>query len=161
MALLAVLAAIGAPQYFGALNHARVARAIADVRALDRDIQMHEILKGCLPSTLAEIDRAQLTDPWHRPYVYAPLGKLPGGGGNGGRGGGAGEGNISCTACNGACAPPSAARKDRSLVPINATFDLYSLGKDGRSVAPLTAADSHDDIVRGNDGGFIGLARDF
>ena len=50
------------------------------------------------------------------------------------------------------------ARKDRFLVPINSTYDLYSVGKDGKTVAALTAKASKDDIVRANDGAFIGLA---
>ena len=35
------------------------------------------------------------------------------------------------------------------------------MGKDGLSTAPLKAAGSLDDVVRANDGGFIGLAEDF
>ena len=49
-------------------------------------------------------------------------------------------------------------RMDKNLVPINADFDLYSKGRDGKSQQPLTAKDSLDDIVRGNDGGYYGLA---
>jgi general secretion pathway protein G len=50
------------------------------------------------------------------------------------------------------------ARTDKNLVPINADYDLYSMGKDGKSDSPLTANDSLDDIVRGNNGAFIGVA---
>ena len=32
------------------------------------------------------------------------------------------------------------------------------MGKDGDSKAPLTAQASRDDIIRANDGGYIGLA---
>jgi general secretion pathway protein G len=53
------------------------------------------------------------------------------------------------------------ARKDRFLVPINSDFDLYSMGKDGDSKAPFTAKASRDDIVRVNDGGYVGLAEEF
>jgi general secretion pathway protein G len=35
------------------------------------------------------------------------------------------------------------------------------MGADGASVGPLTAAPSRDDIVRANDGGFVGLASEF
>jgi general secretion pathway protein G len=52
-------------------------------------------------------------------------------------------------------------RKDKNLVPINADFDLYSMGKDGASVPPLTAQASRDDIVRGSNGRFVGLGSDF
>jgi general secretion pathway protein G len=46
-------------------------------------------------------------------------------------------------------------------VPINSDFDFYSMGKDGRTTAPLTAAQSQDDVIRASDGGFIGLGKDY
>ena len=52
-------------------------------------------------------------------------------------------------------------RKDQNLVPINSDYDLYSLGEDGDSKAPLTARASHDDIIRANNGNFIGLGEDY
>ena len=52
-------------------------------------------------------------------------------------------------------------RKDKFQVPLNSTYDLYSLGKDGVSDEPLTAKPSWDDIVRANDGAFIGLATQY
>ena len=52
-------------------------------------------------------------------------------------------------------------RKDRFLVPINSDFDLYSMGKDRISQIPLTAKASRDDIIRANDGAYIGLAYAF
>ncbi len=87
-----------------------------------------------LPETLAEIGRGNFKDPWGNEYVYLKFDP------NGGVGG---------------------ARKNRFMVPLNSTFDLYSKGKDGASSPPLTAASSHDDIVRANDGGFVGLAEDY
>jgi general secretion pathway protein G len=50
---------------------------------------------------------------------------------------------------------------DRFLHPLNSDFDLYSMGKDGLSQAPITARASQDDIIRASDGGFIGLAAQF
>ena len=73
------------------------------------------------------------TDPWGNPFQYTNLGT----------------------------APPGAARKDKFLVPINSDFDLYSMGPDGESVAALTAKPSRDDIIRANDGGFVGLASEY
>jgi len=52
-------------------------------------------------------------------------------------------------------------RKDKNLVPINSDYDLYSMGPDGKTTSALTAAISQDDIVRGRDGIFIGLAADY
>lgn len=48
--------------------------------------------------------------------------------------------------------------KDHNLVPSNSDYDLYSLGKDKQSVSPLTAKASNDDIIRANNGDFVGLA---
>ena len=52
-------------------------------------------------------------------------------------------------------------RMDRFLHPINSDYDLYSMGKDGETVLPLTARKSHDDVIRANDGSFVGLAVEF
>jgi general secretion pathway protein G len=74
-----------------------------------------------------------LLDPWGAPYVYLNLDGVPIG----------------------------LMRKDQALVPINSDYDLYSKGPDGASVAPLTAVTSRDDIVRANNGSFIGIASDY
>ena len=84
-----------------------------------------------LPTSLAAVNRATYNDPWDRPYVYL---KLDGSKSNG------------------------KARKDHFLVPLNSDFDLYSVGKDGASSPALTAKASADDVIRANNGGFIGLA---
>ncbi len=77
------------------------------------------------------------------------------GGGNSGTGGGQGHGNQ---------VPPQVQglmRRDRNLVPLNTRFDLYSQGKDGESRPPLTAKASWDDVLRANDGSFVGLASNY
>ncbi|HSF04629.1 MAG TPA: prepilin-type cleavage/methylation domain-containing protein, partial [Methylomirabilota bacterium] len=89
-----------------------------------------------LPTDLVEIGQGSLRDPWGRPYVYL----------------------------NFAAAGPNAKsqmRKDRFLVPLNSTYDLYSTGKDGKTQPALTAKVSWDDVVRANDGGYVGLASSY
>lgn len=133
MAIIATLASITVPIYIGLTDRARIAKAIADIRILESEIAMFELERTRLPVNLDEIDRAALKDPWDNPYEYLSF----------------------------AAAGPAwrgAARKDHSLVPLNSTYDLYSKGKDGASATPLTAAASGDDIIRANDGGYIGLA---
>ena len=136
MAIIGTLLAIALPILQTALDKARITRAIGDIGALQTDIAAFEAGGKGLPEALADIDRSTLMDPWGNPYEYLNFHVDQGGGGP----------------------PPGGARKDRFLVPINSTYDLYSMGKDGESVAPLTAKTSKDDIVRANDGGFIGLA---
>jgi general secretion pathway protein G len=43
-------------------------------------------------------------------------------------------------------------------VPLNSDYDLYSRGKDGLSQPRITDPVSLDDVIRGNDGAFLGLA---
>lgn len=131
MTIIGLLAGLGVPKLSEAVEQAKVARAIGDLRAIA--IELNSL--DSLPASLAAIGQDTRLDPWGRPYVYY---KFPDGKGK---------------------APPKGARKDRFLVPINSAFDLYSVGKDGATNAPLTAKASQDDVVVANDGGFIGLAK--
>jgi general secretion pathway protein G len=133
--IVAVLVAIATPMVQDVLEKARVARAIGDVRAVQTDLQTYEIDGNGLPGSLSEIGRGDMRDPWGNAYRYL---RFPDDG-----------------------SKPRGARKDRFLVPVNSTFDLYSVGKDGNTNAAMTASSSQDDIVRANDGGFIGLASKF
>ena len=42
-------------------------------------------------------------------------------------------------------------------MPLNDDYDLYSRGKDGLTATGVSAARSLDDVVRANNGIFIGL----
>ena len=55
----------------------------------------------------------------------------------------------------------AAARKDRALNPINTDFDLYSVGADGQTHGQVSHRRSADDVLRANNGRFIGLGADF
>ena len=92
---------------------------------------------GRLPTDLTEIGEPNATDPWGRPYEYTLIF------------------GLDKTEIEGKL------RKDRFLIPLNTDFDLYSIGKDGMSAAPLTAEESWDDIVRANNGGYIGLGHKY
>ena len=145
IAIIGTILAIALPMFQSVLDQARVARAIGDISTLQTDIAAYEAGGKGLPESLATIGRASLLDPWGSPYQYLNF-ELAAGGGGGSKGKGKGGG------------VPVGARRDRFLVPINSTYDLYSMGKDGKTVVALTAKASRDDIVRANDGGFIGLA---
>jgi general secretion pathway protein G len=142
LAIVGVLAAIASTSYEAYIERVRVLRAVIEIRNIATTLEGYLGEGGSLPPTLADAGLGAPKDPWGHPYRYLPLAgkKLPGGGGGG---------------------PPAQARKDRFLVPINTDFDLYSVGKDGKSVAALTAAASRDDVVRAANGAFIGLASKF
>ena len=137
ISIVATLAGIAAPIFGTYIDKARSQKAVSDIRTtLQAGITLYEFSHDMLPVSLADINRGGILDPWGRTYEYL----------------------------NFAAAGPSwkgKARKDRFLVPLNSDYDLYSMGKDGRSVSPLTAKHSADDIIRANDGAYMGLASKF
>ncbi|HEX4597888.1 MAG TPA: prepilin-type N-terminal cleavage/methylation domain-containing protein [Burkholderiaceae bacterium] len=134
MAILAVLATIAVPSYSTYIDRAKVTQAQADIVQTEVAIAQYLSDHASLPPDLTVLNSVNPTDPWGNPYQYLNLG-LRGATGR--------------------------ARKDKSLVPINSDYDLYSVGKDGQSVPALTAKVSQDDVVRGRNGAFVGLGADF
>lgn len=136
VAIIAILAAIALPAYSDYAYKARVARCKAEIMTLQASIAAYKVFNNRQPDTLAHVGYGDLLDPWGHPYQYL---------------------NIADGSVNG----KGSFRKDRFLNPLNSDFDLYSMGADGLSQTPLSAAVSHDDIIRASNGGFIGLASDF
>jgi general secretion pathway protein G len=134
VSIILTIAALAVPNLLAAMNQARIAKAVGDIHAIGTDIQGYEVINHAYPNTLDDIGYGTFNDPWGNPYQYLNFA------------GAQGKGKM---------------RKDRFLVPINTFFDLYSMGPDGASVAPLTAKASHDDIIWANDGDYVGVASDY
>jgi general secretion pathway protein G len=49
-------------------------------------------------------------------------------------------------------------RWDKQDKPLNKDYDLLSMGKDGKTDVKLWKTDAFDDIIRCNDGAYVGLA---
>jgi len=133
VAMILTIAAIAMPAYMKAVHRARAVKAIGDLKAIAVEIDL-ATANGLLPLDLAAIGMDGLRDPWGNAYVYVRL-----------------DGRRT----------RGRARKDKNLVPINSDYDLYSVGRDGITASALTSEPSWDDVVRGNDGGFYGLATDY
>jgi general secretion pathway protein G len=135
IALSAVLLSIAVPAYQSYVQRAQTAAAIADIGQIQMLVYRYASANnGTLPPDLPTIGMDTKVDPWGSPYYYHTT---VGGTGNG------------------------VSRKDKSLHPINTDFDLYSSGPDRKSVAALTAKPSQDDIIRANDGSFVGAAANY
>lgn len=139
MSIIATLVIIALPAFESSRERAHIARAIGDIKAIEADILAYEAEHDVTPPDLISVGRDRLLDPWGNPYRYLSF----------------------FHATNNPNQKPPNARKDRFLIPINSAFDLYSRGPDGRSQPPLTASESRDDVVRANDGGYVGLARGY
>ncbi len=134
IAIIGVLVAIALPKYNDYRERVKQTQAANDIAVLQILVQNYHLNANAYPATLADVGNGDKLDPWGRPYVYQEV--------------------MSATGVG-------KARKDRKLNPINSDFDLYSLGKDGKSRTQLTNKESLDDVVRANDGAYIGLAADY
>ena len=136
IASIGILTAIAVPSYQNYYYQAQVAEAIGDIKSLEVAIaQFQADNVDALPNSLSDVGAGNKLDPWGHPYQYLVI------------------------PLNGSSL--GLVRKDKSLHPINSDYDLYSLGRDGKSVPALTAAASQDDIIRANNGQFVGLASNF
>ena len=136
VAIVAVLVAVAVPQYVGYVRRTEVKQAVVDIRMFEMRIGHYRTEMAALPNDLGGMLDSLPSDPWGNPYQYLNLQS--------------GEPGLDAES-----------RKDKNLVPINSDYDLYSKGPDGESWAPLTAAQSLDDVVRANNGSFVGLAEDY
>lgn len=136
MVVAVLLVTLAIPSYEMFTRRAKVAGAIGDVAEFSLAIESFRLRNNDrIPMTLEEMGMAVPLDPWGRPYAFLNI-----------RAAGPGVGGL---------------RKDGQLNPLNTDFDLYSLGKDGKSASPLSAKASRDDVVRANNGAFIGLGEDY
>jgi general secretion pathway protein G len=135
LAIIGVLAGIAIPAFENGKDKARVLVTISEIKTIQNKIMEYFDENKCFPPSLADIGFGDQRDPWGNPYQYLRITGKPGEVGK--------------------------LRKDRNTIPINTDFDLYSKGKDGKTVSALTAQASQDDIVRANNGGYIGLASEY
>jgi general secretion pathway protein G len=137
-AIVALLFAVAIPGYQTLIERQRVGQAVRDLSELAMRIEKYRTVHDLqLPDSLAVLGaEAPLTDPWGYGYQYLNFG-------------------------SGAKGIQGMIRKDHNLHPLNTEFDLYSIGRDGKTMPPLTGKASRDDVVWARDGAFIGLARDY
>jgi general secretion pathway protein G len=146
--IVLTLAGIAVPLTADYIHQANVARAITEIRGLEKEIIFFETEKGRYPGwppamleTMHEIGRDTFKDPWGTPYQYRNLaqGPLTGGG------------------------KPKFCRRDRSYNPLNYDFDLYSVGPDRQipTHKQITVNKGADDIVLAANGRYVGEGAKF
>ena len=133
-AVIGLLIVVAVPQYNDYRERVDINQAVNDIGAISLVITDFMITNnGQLPTSLAAIGMNGMKDPWGNTYQYV----------------------------NHLTEPPGRYRKDKNLVPINSDYDDYSMGKDGATVPPLNPPVSRDDIIRANDGGWVGKAEEY
>jgi general secretion pathway protein G len=149
IAIMGILTSIGLPYYIKYREKARIAVAITEIKFIEKEIVNFVVENGELPEDLSEIEMDRVLDPWGRPYHYLKTQGV------------CDEKDKGKKDDKGDKEKEDKIRKDHSQHPLNCDFDLFSVGKDGRSNAPLTSKISQDDIVRANNGGFVDLASNY
>jgi general secretion pathway protein G len=129
---LAVLTTIAVTSYSKYQTRARNAKAANDLVAIQTAVSQYFLENQSYPAALSNVSAsvAAMTDPWGNAYQFI----------------------------NHQNTPSGQWRKDKNIHPINTDYDLYSKGADGQSASPLTSGIARDDIVRANNGRFMGLA---
>ncbi len=131
--LLGVLIAIAVPLYGNYRLRVQNAQAVLDITTISMAIQSYETYNQKLPDSLADVGMAGKLDPWGHPYVYYNIVEN-------------GKGH---------------ARKDKALNPINTDYDLFSPGPNGVWKSQISQKSSLDDIIRANNGAYIGVAANY
>ena len=152
IAIVGILASIAVPNFIKYREKARVAMAMTEIRLIEKEIVNYLIDYGELPGDLSELGMDTIRDPWGRPYEYLRI-----------------QGSDEAQDDKGKKVKDDKddkskkvkPRKDHQLHPINTDYDLYSVGKDGKSTETLTSNISQDDIIRANDGGYVGLVSNY
>ncbi|MDD5284351.1 MAG: prepilin-type N-terminal cleavage/methylation domain-containing protein [Desulfuromonadaceae bacterium] len=132
IAIIGALAAIAIPAFSNYIESARRSRTMSDMRTIDNAITAYALdHNNDFPATLADADVGNLLDAWKNPYEYQIL-----------SGGGA------------------TPLEDSIGVVLNTDYDLYSKGSDGASAVSAADPTSGDDIVRTNNGQYVGRRSD-
>jgi len=131
--ITAVSSAIASVSYQGHIESRNISNAISQISHVASALDNYIHVNKRYPDSLADIGMNDLLDPWDNPYQY----------------------NIADDPC------ADISRKDHNISTLNTDYDLYSMGKDGTSVSRLSAKTSRDDVIRANNGNYIGLATEY
>jgi general secretion pathway protein G len=140
IAIIGTLSAIALPNYIRYRNEALIVSAITDIRMIEERISIFAFENdGQPPDSLNDLPNyVNHNDPWGNPYQYLRIAGVSL----------KGKDKIK-------------PRKDHNTHPVNSDYDLCSMGKDGQTHVNFTVGVSQDDIVRANNGGYVGLVSNY
>jgi len=134
VAIIGILTTIVVTTSSSVLTTSQNQQAIVEIIELQTVIDEWIMAADRLPTSLNEVGRGGQKDPWENDYQFLAY---------------TGPDFLDL------------ARRDRFLVPLNSLYDLYSLGADGVTALRINAPKAVDDVVRANDGAYVGLAAGF
>lgn len=123
------------PVYLHIVESKRTDLAISEISRLQKDIDRFNRRNVRFPNDLTEVFATTPIDPWGNPYRYTNIRNQ-----------------------TGATVNP---RTGENLKQLNADYDLYSDGPDKISLSPIGANESRDDIIRANNGNYVGTVGEY
>lgn len=135
IALVALLSSFAIPAFNGYIDDAKVSSAVGDMGRIVLEIEKYRTNNNDqLPPTLGDLNLDSIKDPWDKNYKYVPV---------------TDPGDL------------SAMRQKPGVGTLNRDYDLLSRGPDGMSARNITKSKALDDIIRANNGAYMGLAEDY
>jgi len=128
----AITAGVAAPRVTGSVPGERIRRTTQEICRIETAIDRYRAAHGRLPDSLDQLGMPVPLDPWVHPYEYVNF---------------ASRGLSEQRAYHG--------------MALNSDYDLYSRGPDGQTDLMINASPAEDDIVRGRDGEFVGVASEY
>ncbi len=134
IAIIGIVAAIAVPSYQDFVRKGKEADAMGMVRSMEGDVEAFFAKHNYFPE-YDELYTSKPLDPWGKPMVYLPLDGYP--------------------------AHLTFARVDQSMTPLNSDYDIYSLGEDEVTNKVVTSENAADDLLRANNGSFVGRGKEY
>ena len=135
VAIIAIVGTVALPISRDYLETTHTAQAVSDLGTIEIAISRYKAQnRGELPLRLDDLRVGGWNDPWGNRYEYVNLESVD---------------------------AVARARQDSGSNPLNRDYDLFSLGKDGRTGRSLSSPASRDDVIRALGGNFFGSASEY
>jgi general secretion pathway protein G len=131
ISIVCILVVISFSTFTNFKDSARVARAAAEIREIEKVITGYALEKGSYPAALTDLTDTPKIDPWGRPYVYKTYVKTE-------------MRNLGAIELN----------SDFDL------YSIGKDGLTNQSVGILDTV-SYDDVIRASEGSFVGSVKQF
>ena len=145
LAIISVILAIGLPTYSEHRKRVLIAEAAKDIVLISQRLEKYHSFNYRYPEYLDDMG-LDMQDPWGNDYQYLNLADVD---------------PDSGTVQAGGKGPKPTPRKKQNLKPLNTGYDLFSMGEDGVYMSNVSHKTSLDDIIRADDGAFVGAAADY
>jgi len=135
IAIIAIIAAIAIPNYQSFIQKGKEAEAMGMVRSIEGDVEAFFAKNNYFPDINELYNGNNPVDPWGEKMVYIPLDGYP--------------------------AYLGFAKVDQSMTPLNSDYDVYSKGNDKITNKVVTNDVTQDDLLRANNGSFVGRGKEY